>query len=88
MRTFNRIKFGNTNEIKKLMRKGQSQKDYLVRMRREESLGKDKEYYKSKGGSVGNMVGDTHWGYSPSYKSNVRAFKPTQLNERKDSFLD
>ena len=83
MRTFNRIKYGDTNEIKRLMKKGFKQKKQLVRNRREDSYKNNVEEWKSQGGSVGNMVGDTHWGYSPTSRSNVRPFKPQpkQLSE-------
>ena len=81
MKTFRTFDRGDTNEIKKLMKKGINQKKRIIRHRREESYLDNVKEWKSKKGSVGNMIGDSHWGYSPTYKSNVRPFKPQRLTE-------
>jgi len=74
----------NTNEIKKLMRKGLKQKKQIVRNRREDSYDERVQEWKSQKGDVDRMRTDTHWGYSPTSKSNVRPFKPKpkQISER------
>ena len=74
-RTFNKIKYGDTNQIKKLMRKGFKQKEQIVRNRREDSYDQNVKEWKSKGGSVGRMSQDPMY-TSPTGKSSVRPFKP------------
>lgn len=74
----------NRNQIMKLMRKGVKEKKEFLRYRREEEYDNNVKEWSSKKGSVGQMSKDTHWGYSPTSKSNVRPFKPKpkQISER------
>ena len=74
-------KRGNTREIMKLMEKGQKQKDSLVRTRRKESYDNNVKKWKSQDGTVESMIGQTHWGYSPTHKSPTKPFKPQRLTE-------
>ena len=82
-RTFNKIKYGDTNQIKRLMRKGFQQKKQLVRNRREDSYDNNVKEWKKQGGSINRMSKDPMY-TSPTGKSSVRPFKPEpkQLSER------
>ena len=73
----------DTDQIKKLMRLGKKQSNQIKRNRKEESFRNNVEQWKSQGGSVNQMKGQTHWGYSPTSRSSVRPFKPQpkQLSE-------
>ncbi len=71
----------NKNEINKMMKKELKQKQQFLRARREESYDNNVKNWKSEEGSVGSMVGDTHWGYLPTTKSPTRPFKPQRLSE-------